>query len=192
MGHHHPYRTITQVGRQVRWLGRIRSARVLRLPPPQWRHDPKGGRPPRHGDEFTLGPAGSPPLRTGQANLATWPAPVIATGTDTTHHGTARAAAVRPAPRGSPTARRGSTTVTQCPYRGQADPFRSRTSARNREAKPVCCGFGHRRMGQDIDRCWQAFLRRFPVRRPALTPPAAARTSRRRPAWPGRRLVQSR
>ncbi|MFC4117358.1 transposase [Nonomuraea zeae] len=46
----------------VELLGRIRSDRVLRLPAPPRRYDPKGGRPPKHGGEFAL------------ADPATWPA----------------------------------------------------------------------------------------------------------------------
>ncbi|GIH97464.1 transposase [Planobispora siamensis] len=48
-------------------LGRIRSDRVMRLPAPPRRCDPKGGRPPEHGGEFAL------------ADLATWPEPAVTT-----------------------------------------------------------------------------------------------------------------
>nr|WP_274535809.1 transposase [Streptomyces sp. TSRI0281] len=36
----------------VEILGRTRSDRVMRRPTPPRVYDPKGGRPPKHGDEF--------------------------------------------------------------------------------------------------------------------------------------------
>jgi hypothetical protein len=59
-------------------LGRLRSDRVLRLPPPP-RLPGTNGRPPRHGGEFAL-------LRP-----ESWPVPQHITSTKTTRYGTARA-----------------------------------------------------------------------------------------------------
>jgi hypothetical protein len=49
----------------VELVGRVRSDRVMRLPKPPRVHDPKGGRPPKHGPEFRF------------AKPETWPEPAI-------------------------------------------------------------------------------------------------------------------
>lgn len=60
--------------------GRLRSDRVLHFPEPERRPGTRG-RPRRHGGEFAL------------ADPATWPAPPVATTTETTRYGTAAAQA---------------------------------------------------------------------------------------------------
>jgi DDE superfamily endonuclease len=65
----------------VEVLGRLRSDRVLHFPAPPARRDGKPGRPPRHGQPFKL------------AQEATWPAPPVTTTTATTRYGTATARA---------------------------------------------------------------------------------------------------
>jgi len=134
----------------VHLLGRIRSDRVLRLPRPP-RSPDSIGRPRKHGPEFALD------------NPATWPQPQHQTTTETTRYGTAQAQSWdRLHPR---LTRRTSwldhdddlpiiegtlirLTVQHLP--GERDPkpvwlWSSRTGA----------------TGVEIDRCWQAFLRRF-------------------------------
>jgi hypothetical protein len=64
----------------VEVLGRLRSDRVLHFPEPERRPGTRG-RPRRHGGEFAL------------ADPATWPAPPVATTTETTRYGTAAAQA---------------------------------------------------------------------------------------------------
>ncbi|MFJ2406915.1 NF041680 family putative transposase [Streptomyces xanthochromogenes] len=65
----------------VELVGRLRSDRNLRLPKPPRVHDPRGGRPPRHGKEFRL------------AAPQTWPEPAIVTVNDTPRYGKAEARA---------------------------------------------------------------------------------------------------
>ncbi len=66
-------------GLPVEVLGRLRSSRVLCLPPPPRRAG--AGRPARHGAEFKL------------ADEASWPAPAVTTSTQTARYGTAVATA---------------------------------------------------------------------------------------------------
>ena len=61
-------------------LGRLRSDRVLPFPIPR-RQPGTNGRPPRHGQAFTL------------ADPATWPQPPVTNTTQTTRYGTAVAQA---------------------------------------------------------------------------------------------------
>jgi hypothetical protein len=67
-------------GLPVEILGRLRSDRVLCFPVPA-REPGTGGRPPRHGRQFTL------------ADPATWPEAAVITTTQTTRYGTAVARA---------------------------------------------------------------------------------------------------
>ncbi|MFE9207613.1 NF041680 family putative transposase [Micromonospora sp. NPDC007230] len=131
-------------------VGRIRSDRVLRLPKPV-RAAGTIGRPRKHGGEFAL------------ADPATWPAPHHVTTTATTRYGTARAAAWdRLHPR---------LTRRTCWIDHDGDlPVIEGTLIRlqvdhlpgDRDPKPVwlwCSATGA--TATDVDRWWQAFLRRF-------------------------------
>ncbi|WP_210406365.1 NF041680 family putative transposase [Micromonospora sp. MH33] len=131
-------------------VGRIRSDRVLRLPKPV-RAAGTIGRPRKHGGEFAL------------ADPATWPAPHHVTTTATTRYGTARAAAwdwLHPR-----------LTRRTCWIDHDGDlPVIEGTLIRlqvdhlpgDRDPKPVwlwCSATGA--TATDVDRWWQAFLRRF-------------------------------
>jgi hypothetical protein len=134
----------------VQLLGRLRSDRVLRLPKPP---RPAGttGRPPKHGPEFAL------------ADPATWPAPQHQTSTATSRYGTARAASWdRLHPR---------LTRRTCWIDHHGDlPIIEGTLIRlqvdhlpgERDPKPVWLWSSTTgAAAADVDRCWQAFLRRF-------------------------------
>jgi hypothetical protein len=134
----------------VEVLGRLRSDRVLHFPVPP-RQPGAQGRPPRHGREFAL------------ADPATWPGPAVTTTTVTSRYGTAVAQAWdRLHPRlthrsawldhgGGLPVIEGTLIRLQVDHLpGDRDPkpvwlWCSRTSATPRE----------------VDRWWQAFLRRF-------------------------------
>jgi hypothetical protein len=131
-------------------VGRIRADRVLRLPTPP-RVAGTNGRPRKHGGEFAL------------ADPATWPAPAQATTTETTRYGTAQATAWdRLHPR---------LTRRTCWIDHHGDlPVIEGTLIRlqvqrlpgDRDPKPVwlwCSAVGA--TAADVDRWWQAFLRRF-------------------------------
>jgi len=133
----------------VQLLGRLRSDRVLRLPVPV--RGPGAGRPPKHGPEFRL------------TDPTSWPDPAVTTHTDTTRYGTARANAwQRLHPQlthraawqhhdGDLPVIEGTLirlTVDRLPGDGHPKPvwlWYSRTDA----------------VPADVDRLWQAFLRRF-------------------------------
>jgi len=130
-------------------LGRLRSDRVMQLPAPP---RPPGtvGRPRKHGSELAL------------ADPATWPAPQVATSTVTTRYGTAAAAWDRVHPRLTHRA-------AWLDYDGDL-PVIEGTLIRlqvdhlpgDRDPKPVwlwCSVTGT--LPADVDRLWQAFLRRF-------------------------------
>ncbi|MFI8453738.1 NF041680 family putative transposase [Streptomyces erythrochromogenes] len=138
----------------VEVLSRLRSDRVMRKPVPvPWICPPQGGRPPKHGGEFVFG------------RPETWGEVTVATVTDTDRYGTATARAWdRLHPRLTRRAAWGDhegplpiiegtvirLTVAKLPSGGVNKPvwlWWSRTGAR----------------AQDVDRCWQAFLRRFDV-----------------------------
>jgi hypothetical protein len=131
-------------------VGRIRADRVLRLPTPP-RTPGTTGRPRKHGGEFAL------------PDPATWPAPQQVTTTETMRYGTAQAAAWdRLHPR---------LTRRTCWIDHDGDlPIIAGTLIRlqvehlpgDRDPKPVwlwCSAVGA--TGEDIDRWWQTFLRRF-------------------------------
>jgi hypothetical protein len=138
-------------GLPVQLLGRLRSDRVLYFPPPPGRRDGKPGRPPRHGQEFRL------------ADPPTWPDPAVTTITETTRYGAAAASSwERLHPKlerrdawehhdGDLPVLEGTLIRLQVDHLpGDRDPkpvwlWSSRTSA-----TPA-----------DVDRLWQAFLRRF-------------------------------
>lgn len=138
----------------VEVLGRLRSDRVMRKPVPvPWICPPQGGRPPKHGGEFVFG------------RPETWGELAVVTVTDTDRYGTAIAQAWdRLHPRLTRRAAWGDhegplpiiegtvirLTVARLPSGGVNKPvwlWWSRTGARP----------------EDVDRCWQAFLRRFDV-----------------------------
>ncbi|MFG2586052.1 transposase, partial [Streptomyces malaysiensis] len=135
----------------VQILGRLRSDRVMRRPSPPRVHDPKGGRPPKHGGEFVFG------------TPATWGIEQAVTVTDTRLYGKATAQAWDqlhprltrraawlghdgPLPIIEGTVVR--LVVEKLPSGGANKPvwlWWSRTGA----------------TADDVDRCWQSFLRRF-------------------------------
>jgi hypothetical protein len=134
----------------VELVGRLRSDRVLRLPKPP-RRPGTTGRPPKHGPEFALG------------NPATWPAPQHTTSTDTARYGTATATSWdRVHPR---------LTRRTCwlDHTGEL-PVIEGTLIRlqvaqlpgDRDPKPVWLwSSATGATAADVDRWWQAFLRRF-------------------------------
>ncbi|MEX5637854.1 NF041680 family putative transposase [Parafrankia sp. FMc2] len=134
----------------VEVLGRIRSDRVLRLPKPP-RQPGTNGRPPKHGPEFALD------------RPATWPEPQHTTTTNTSRYGTATATSWnRLHPR---------LTHRTCWINHPGDlPIIEGTLIRlqvdhlpgNRDPKPVWLWTSATNAtAADIDRAWQAFLRRF-------------------------------
>ncbi len=134
----------------VELVGRLRSDRVLRLPAPP-RQPGTRGRPVRHGRELAL------------ADPAAWPDPQITTSTVTSRYGTARADArdrVHP---------RLTHRAAWLDHDGEL-PVINGTLIRltvdylpgDRDPKPVWLWSS--RTGAtpaEVDRCWQAFLRRF-------------------------------
>ncbi|MFE0028549.1 NF041680 family putative transposase [Amycolatopsis sp. NPDC059021] len=160
----------------VQILGRMRSDRVLRRSTPPRRHDPKGGRPPKHGGEFVFG------------DSATWSAEQAVTSTETRRYGTATAQAWdRLHPR---LTRRAAWADHDGPL-----PIIEGTVIRLRVEhlpggvnKPVWLWWSRvDATVADVDRCWQMFLRRFDIEhtfrlfkqtlgwtRPRLRTPAAA------------------
>jgi DDE superfamily endonuclease len=134
----------------VEVLGRLRSDRVLHFPVPA-RQPGTNGRPPRHGRQFTL------------ADPATWPDPAVTTTTATTRYGTAVARAwdrlhPRLTHRSAWIGHDGPLPVIEGTLiRLQVDHLPS-----DRDPKPVwlwCSRTGA--PPADVDRLWQAFLRRF-------------------------------
>jgi hypothetical protein len=134
----------------VELLGRLRSDRVLYFPPPPRR--PSRGRPSRHGTEFKL------------AEEASWPAAAVTTSTQTTRYGTAVACAWdRLHPR----------LTHRAAWEGHRDaelPILDGTLIRltvdhlpgDRDPKPVWLWWSRTgAAAADVDRLWQAFLRRF-------------------------------
>jgi hypothetical protein len=137
-------------GLPVELLGRLRSDRVLQLPAPPC---PPGrnGRPRKHGGELAL------------ADPATWPAPQVTTSMATSRYGTAVAAAwdrVHPrlTHRGAWLDHDGSLPVIEGTLiRLQVDHLPG-----DRHPKPVWLWYsGTSAAPGQVDRCWQAFLRRF-------------------------------
>jgi hypothetical protein len=134
----------------VQLLGRLRSDRVMQLPaPPRQPHTV--GRPRKHGGELAL------------ADAATWPAPQVVTSTRTTRYGVAEAAAwdrVHPrlTHRSAWLDHDGGLPVLEGTLiRLQVDHLPG-----DREPKPVWLWSSATGAAPDeVDRCWQAFLRRF-------------------------------
>ena len=134
----------------VEVLGRLRSDRVLYFPVPE-RQPGTNGRPPRHGREFSL------------AGPATWPRPLVTTTTVATRYGTATTQAwdrlhPRLTHRSAWLDHDGPLPVIEGTLiRLQVDHLPG-----DREPKPVWLWWS--RTGAppaEVDRCWQAFLRRF-------------------------------
>lgn len=139
-------------GLPVEILGRMRSDRVLRRSAPP-RAPGTTGRPPKHGDEFAFG------------EVATWGAEQVVTTTDTRLYGTATAQAWD---RLHPLLTRRSAwrdyqdelpTIAGTVIRLHVDHLPS-----GGEAKPVWLWWSKVDATEtDVDRCWQAFLRRFDI-----------------------------
>jgi hypothetical protein len=134
----------------VEILGRLRSDRKLHFPVPQQRPGTPG-RPPRHGSEFAL------------AEAATWPQPPVTTTTQTTRYGTAVAQAwdrlhPRLTHRSAWLDHDGPLPVIE----GTLIRLQVGHLPGDRNPKPVwlwCSRTGA--LPADVDRLWQAFLRRF-------------------------------
>jgi hypothetical protein len=163
----------------VEVAGRLRSDRVMHFPAPPLPARPAGtgGRRPRHGHKLAF------------ADPATWPDPAVTTRTDTTRYGTAEAMAwaqlhQRLAHRDAWEDHEGELPVIEgtlirlqvshLPGQRSADPLWLWSSRAGTSA-------------EEIDRTWQAFLRRFDIEhtfrflkqvlgwtRPKLRDPAAA------------------
>ncbi|MFB8236249.1 NF041680 family putative transposase [Kitasatospora purpeofusca] len=139
----------------VQVLGRLRSDRVMRRPaPPRAEWDaahPAGGRPPKHGGEFVFG------------DPATWSTEQAVTTTETRRYGTAVA---RAWDRLHPRLTRRAAWLDH----GGELPLLEGTVIRLAVEKLPSGGVNRpvwlwwSRTGasaEDVDRCWQAFLRRF-------------------------------
>jgi DDE superfamily endonuclease len=134
----------------VEVLGRLRSDRVLHFPEPEPRPGTRG-RPRRHGGEFAL------------ADPATWPAPPVATTTETTRYGPAAAQAwdrlhPRLTRRSAWLDHDGRLPVIEGTLiRLQVDHLPG-----DRDPKPVWLWSSRTGAAPgEVDRLWQAFLRRF-------------------------------
>lgn len=136
----------------VEFLGRLRSDRVFRFPAPP-RTPGATGRPPKHGPELAL------------SQPATHPGPAVVTSTETTRYGTALACAWnRLHPR----------LTHRAAWAGHDGPLPVITGSiirltverlpGDRHPKPVWlwCSLPDLTT-TDVDRLWQAFLRRFDI-----------------------------
>jgi hypothetical protein len=147
-----PMRLACQLaGLPVDVLGRLRSDRVLHFPAPPGRRDGKPGRPPRHGAGFAL------------ADPATWPVPPITTTTQTSRYGTATAQAwdrlhPRLTHRSAWLDHNGPLPVIE----GTLIRLAVDHLPGDRDPKPVWLWYSATSTPPaGVDRCWQAFLRRF-------------------------------
>ncbi|MFE7901507.1 NF041680 family putative transposase [Streptomyces sp. NPDC057424] len=135
----------------VELVGRVRSHRVMRLPKPPRVYDRKGGRPPKHGPEFRF------------AKPETWPEPAITTVTATTNYGKAEARAwdrVHPrlTHRSSWLGHDGELPLVE----GTLIRSKVEHLSKDRDAPPVWLWSSKTGVTpDDVDRSWQAFLRRF-------------------------------
>lgn len=137
----------------VEILGRMRSDRVLRRATPPRVYQPLGGRPAKHGSEFVFG------------DPATWDVEHVRTVTDTRLYGQAEAQAWD---RLHPRLTRRAAWV----HHDQALPIIAGTVIRltvdhlpsRGEPKPLWLWWSKvDATDADVDRCWQAFLRRFDI-----------------------------
>lgn len=134
----------------VEMVGRVRSDRVMRLPKPL-RMRGVNGRPPKHGPEFRF------------TKPETWPAPAITTVTDTANYGKAETQAwdrVHPrlTHRSSWLDHDGELPLVE----GTLMRLKVEHLLKGRDAPPVWLWSS--KIGataDDVDRFWQAFLRRF-------------------------------
>ena len=159
--------------------GRLRSDRVMYFPAPPLPARPAstGGRRPRHGHKLVLG------------EPATWPGPAVTTVTDTARYGTATAVAwprlhQRLEHRGSWEGHDGELPVVE----GTLIRLAVDHLPGQRDAEPLWLWSSRAgAAGDEVDRAWQAFLRRFDIEhtfrflkqqlgwtRPKLRDPAAA------------------
>ena len=135
-------------------LGRLRSDRVMQLPAPP-RQPGTVGRPRKHGGELAL------------ADPATWPVPQTTTSTATTRYGTAIAAAwdrVHPrlTHRSAWLDHNGDLPVIE----GTLIRLAVDHLPGDRDPKPVWLWYSRTGAAPgEVDRCWQAFLRRFDLER---------------------------
>jgi hypothetical protein len=165
----------------VELLGRLRSDRVFRFPAPP-RAPGTTGRPPKHGPEFVL------------SQPATHPRPAVRTSTETTRYGTAVAYAWnRLHPRLTHRAAWAEHDGPLPVITGSIIRLIVERLPGDRHPKPVWLWCSRPELtATDVDRLWQAFLRRFDIEhtfrflkqtlgwtRPRL------RTPRRRIAGPG-------
>lgn len=138
----------------VEVLGRLRSDRVMRKPVPvPWICPPQGGRPPKHGGEFVFGLP------------ETWGDPDAVTVTDTDRYGTATAQAWdRLHPRLTRRAAWGDHEGPLPIIEGTVIRLSVEKLPSGGVNKPVWLWWsGTGADPRDVDRCWQAFLRRFDV-----------------------------
>jgi hypothetical protein len=138
-------------GLPVELVGRLRSDRVLYLPAPAARRDGRPGRRPRHGSEFRL------------ADPAAWPSPAVTTITPTARYGTAAASAwqrlhTKLEHRGGWAHHHGELPVVE----GTLIRLAVDHLPGDRHPKPVWLWSSATCADPvEVDRCWQAFLRRF-------------------------------
>jgi hypothetical protein len=135
----------------VKILGRLSSDRVMRRPTPPRVYDPKGGRLPKHGEEFVFG------------DRATWGTEQAVTVTDTRLYGKATAQAWdRLHPR---LTRRAAWIDHDGPLpiiEGTVIRLVVEKLPSGGVNKPVWLWWsGTGATTDDVDRCWQSFLRRF-------------------------------
>ncbi|MFI1209756.1 NF041680 family putative transposase [Streptomyces sp. NPDC020802] len=134
----------------VELVGRVRSDRVMRLPKPPRTHG-VNGRPPKHGPEFRF------------TKPETWPEPAITTVTDTSNYGKAKTQAwdrVHPrlTHRSSWLDHKGELPLVE----GTLVRFEVEHLSKERDAPPVWSWSSKTgATPDDVDRFWQAFLRRF-------------------------------
>jgi hypothetical protein len=133
-------------------LGRLRSDRVMLRDPGEARSTPRGGRPRRHGGVLAL------------ARPETWHSPEVTTSTDTTRYGTAETMAwERMHPRLTHRGPWLNHVNDELPLlHGTLIRLKVERLPGDRDPKPVwlwCSATGA--TSADVDRWWQAFLRRF-------------------------------
>jgi len=134
-------------------MGRLRSDRVMYFPAPPRPARPArtGGRPPRHGAALKL------------SDPRTWPAPAVTTSTQTARYGTARAMAwgrchQQLASRGSWAGHDGPLPVIE----GTLIRLAVDHLPGDRSPEPLWLWSSRAgTSGAEVDRTWQAFLRRF-------------------------------
>ncbi|AEV86661.1 hypothetical protein ACWT_5644 [Actinoplanes sp. SE50] len=135
----------------VEVAGRIRADRVLRLPAPPYEHSPSGGRPPKHGGEFDL------------KDSATWPEPAATTINETISYGKAEARAwdrlhPRLTHRAAWLDHQGTLPIVE----GTLIRLQVEYLPGDRAAQPMWLWWsGTGADPGDVDRIWQAYLRRF-------------------------------